>query len=143
MAKARGFLESPLGFPASSSLAWCGFHRSMSYGLSTGIDREPHGKDSVCCVDIAVMMDATFRAVPLTDIKWEGVEEMTTLETAFTGGIPLVNFDQASTIPVGLVFELGHKLTPSSIADRFTQCWMLDHVLHCQRLDTYHAGSRV
>ena len=41
---AGGVLESPRGFPASRSLARVGFHRTGSYGLSTGIeDREPHG----------------------------------------------------------------------------------------------------
>ncbi|GHO77792.1 hypothetical protein KSD_55630 [Ktedonobacter sp. SOSP1-85] len=63
---------------------------------------------------------------------------MTTIETALTGRIPFVNLDHVSTIPVGLVFELGHKLAPSHIADRFAEGWVLDHVLDCQRLDTHH-----
>ena len=36
--KDGGFLGSLRGFPASSRLAWLGFHRTRSYSLSTGID---------------------------------------------------------------------------------------------------------
>ena len=61
---------------------------------------------------------------------------MPTIETALTGGIPLVNFDQGSTIPVGFVFQLGHQLRPSDIADRFGELLVLDHVFDCQRLNT-------
>ena len=38
MGKPRGFQPSLVGFPASLSLAWFGFHRTGSYGLSTGED---------------------------------------------------------------------------------------------------------
>lgn len=62
---------------------------------------------------------------------------MATIETAFTGGIPLVNFDKGSTVPVGFVFELGHKLRPTDITDGFGKTAILDHVLDCQRLNTH------
>ena len=59
---------------------------------------------------------------------------MPTRETALTGGIPFVNLDQVSTVPVGFVVELGDKLRPPHIADRFAECRVLDHVLHLQAL---------
>ena len=135
-AQAGGFLESLRGFPASSRTAWFGFHRSRSSALSTGMNRESHGKDIVCCIDVTVVMDTTFRAGPFTHIKRESVEKMTALETALTGRVPPINLDQGSTIPVGFVFQLGHKLRPSDIAYRFGELLVLDHVFDCQRLNT-------
>jgi hypothetical protein len=58
-AKAGGFPLSRAGFPASSRLAWIGFHRSGSYSLSTGIDCESHSKDIVCCIDVSIMVNTT------------------------------------------------------------------------------------
>ncbi|GHO77473.1 hypothetical protein KSD_52440 [Ktedonobacter sp. SOSP1-85] len=68
---------------------------------------------------------------------------MTTLKTPLTGGIPLVNFDKISTVPVGFVFQLGHKLTPSHITDGFAEGWMLDHVLDLPTTRHIPLGSRV
>ena len=42
---------------------------------------------------------ATFWAYPVTDIKCKGVENMTTIETALRGRIPLVNSDKGTSIP--------------------------------------------
>ncbi len=60
---------------------------------------------------------------------------MSTLEAAFRGGIPLVNLDEVASIPLRFIFQLGHKLTPPDITDRFAQGAVLDHVLHVQTLD--------
>ncbi len=67
--KRGGFLLSLRGFPASLRLAWLGFHRTGSYGLSTGSNREPRGQNVLCSIDITVMGYATFRTHPGTDIK--------------------------------------------------------------------------
>ena len=67
--EAGGFLSSLRGFPASRRLAWLGFHRPRSYGLSTGSNRESHGQNVLCSIDVAVMMNATCRASPRSDIK--------------------------------------------------------------------------
>src|SRR5690349_2733139 len=61
---------------------------------------------------------------------------MSAIETAFTGRVPPINLDQGSTIPVGFVFQLRHKLRPSDIANRFGEVLILDQVLDGQRLDT-------
>src|SRR2546427_11270652 len=84
--EAGGFLSSLRGFPASRRLAWLGFHRPRSYGLSTGSNRESHGQNVLCSIDVAVMMNATFRASPRSDIKREGVENMSTIKAALGGG---------------------------------------------------------
>src|SRR2546429_9373929 len=60
---------------------------------------------------------------------------MSTVKAAFGRGIPLVNLDQVAAIPCCLVFEVGHKLTPTHITDSFCQTVVLDHVLHLQALD--------
>src|SRR5712692_3157687 len=60
---------------------------------------------------------------------------MSTVKTAFGGGVPLVNLDEVSPIPCCLVGQKGHKLTPPHITDRLSQTVVLDHVLDCQRLD--------
>src|SRR6202035_1108568 len=54
---------------------------------------------------------------------------------AFGGGVPPVNLDKVPAIPCRLVFQLGHKLTPSDIANRFTEFRILDHVLDSKTFD--------
>jgi hypothetical protein len=58
--------------------------------------------------------------------------------TGFRRGVPLINLDQGSSIPLGFVFELADKLAPSHIADRFCKAVVLDHVLDCQTLNADH-----
>ena len=53
-------------------------------------------------------------------------------------GIPLINLDQHSSVPLGFVFQLPDKLTPSYITDRFCKAVVLDHVLDCQTLHADH-----
>src|SRR6266496_3067328 len=67
--QARGFLSSLRGFPASLRLASFGFHRTWSYSLSTGSNREPRGQNVLCRIEIPIMDDATLRARPATNIK--------------------------------------------------------------------------
>src|SRR2546423_11067327 len=73
----------------------------------------------------------------MTDIKCQGVEHMTTIETALRGRIPLVNLDERSPIPLSFVFELSHKLTPSYIRDGLGKLVVLYHILDVQTLDAY------
>ncbi len=58
--------------------------------------------------------------------------------TGFRRGVPLINLDQGSSIPLGFVFELADKLAPSHIADRFCKAVVLDHVLDSQALHANH-----
>ncbi len=51
---------------------------------------------------------------------------------AFGGWVPFVNLDQDTPIPLCFVFQLGHKLTPSDVADGFGKGVVLD----LQALDT-------
>ncbi len=60
---------------------------------------------------------------------------MPTVKATFGGGIPSVNLDQVPTIPCCFLFQLGHKLTPSDIADGFCKTVILDHVLDLQALN--------
>ena len=64
--KHGGFHSSLRDFPVSLRLARFGFHRTGSYSLSAGIDGESRRKNIFCCIDIAVMDNATFRACPDT-----------------------------------------------------------------------------
>src|SRR5712691_2256165 len=65
---------------------------------------------------------------------------MSTVKTAFGGGIPLVNLDEVAPIPCCFVLKLPDKLTPSDITDRFSEAMILDHVLDLQ---TLHADCLV
>ena len=56
----------------------------------------------------------------------------------FTRWIPPINFDEGSSVPLALVFQLADKLTPSDITDGFGQTVILDHVLDGQTLDANH-----
>src|SRR5712691_3921911 len=137
MGKPRGLLPSRVGFPASRRRARFGFHRTWSYSLSTGRHRKPCGQHIFRSIDITVMLDAALGTCPGTHIKRQGVKNMTTVETALRGGIPLVNLDERSPIPLCFIFELSHKLTPSHIGDGLRQFVVLYHVLDVQTLDAY------
>ena len=63
---------------------------------------------------------------------------MATAVTALTGGIPLVDLNKCSAVPVGLVSHLSDQFAPVGITDRFGQFRVLDHVLHTQRLAANH-----
>src|SRR5256885_14911726 len=124
-----GFPPSRVGFPASRRCACASFRPSRSDHLSTGRSCESHSQNVLCRIDIAVMRYTTFGACPVTNIKRQGVENMTTIETTLRGRIPLVNLDERSPIPLSFVFELSHKLAPSHIGDGLRQCVVLYHVL--------------
>ncbi len=62
---------------------------------------------------------------------------MSAVKAAFTGWIPLVNFDEGASIPLCFILKLRHKLAPSHFRDGFAQAAVLHHVLDCQRLHTY------
>ncbi len=81
------------------------------------------------------MNDPAFRARPLTDSKRKRVEDMPTIETALTGWIPLVDFDQLAPIPLCLICELRDKFRPAHIRDSLAEFGILDHVLDGKRLD--------
>ena len=52
--------------------------------------------------------------------------------------VPLINFDQGASVPLGLVFQLADELTPSHIADGFRKRVVLDHILDSQALHANH-----
>src|SRR3989440_4313123 len=137
MGKPRGRPPSRVGFPASRRRAWLSFRPPRSYGLSTGSHGKPCRQNVLRCVDITIMGYATLRACPVTNIKRQGVENMPTIETALRGGIPLINLDKGTSIPLSFVFELPYKLTPSHIRDGFRKCVVFDHILDVQTLDAY------
>ena len=60
---------------------------------------------------------------------------MTTIETAFGGGVPLINLDECAPIPCCFVLQLPDKLTPTDIGDSLSQTGVFDHVLDLQTLD--------
>src|SRR6266568_3804697 len=137
MGKPRGRPPSRVGFPASRRRAWLSFRPPRSYGLSTGSHGKPCRQNVLCSIDITIMGYATLGACPVTNIKRQGVENMPTIETALRGGIPLINLDKGTSIPLSFVCELPHKLTPSHIRDGFRKCVVFDHILDVQTLDAY------
>ena len=60
---------------------------------------------------------------------------MPTIGTTLTRRIPLVDFDQGSTVPFSLVFKLRDKLAPTDVSNSLTEFGVFDHVLDCQRLN--------
>ena len=56
----------------------------------------------------------------------------------FTRWIPTIDFDEGSSVPLALVFQLADKLTPSDITDGFCQTVIFDHVLDGQTLHANH-----
>ena len=51
---------------------------------------------------------------------------MSTIKAALGGGVPLVDLDKGTPIPLCLVFQLPHKLTPTNVRDGFGKGVVLD-----------------
>jgi hypothetical protein len=60
--------------------------------------------------------------------------------TGLRRGIPAVNLDQSSSIPLGLIFQLAYKLAPADITNGLAQLGVLDYVLDCQ---TFYADDLI
>src|SRR5260370_1778484 len=138
MAKARGFLHSRVGIPASLGVACSSFRPSRSYTSSTGRHREPRGQNVSRGIEIPVMPDAALRADPFTHIKREVFYHMFAVMAHFAGRIPTVNLDEGSSIPLALILQLADKLAPSHIDYCFCQTVILYHILDGQTLHANH-----
>ena len=106
-----------------------------SYVCSTDFDRKPCGKNILCGVDISVMVCATIRAAPFTNIQRQFFNDVTTLAASLRTRKPSVNLDQRATVPVTLVFKLPDQLTPTCVTDRKSKLPILDHILRSQIFD--------
>src|SRR2546425_1292571 len=84
------------------------------------------------------MEGMTFGTHPEPDIKRKRVKYMPTMGTALRTGVPLVDFDEGTPIPLGFVLQLPHELTPADITDAFSETVVLEHVLDGQTLDADH-----
>src|SRR5450759_3445517 len=101
------------------------------------MDRTSCGKDISGSIDVAIMDDLAFGAGPDTNIQRKGFQDMPTVKAAFGGGVPFVNLDQGSSIPLCFILQLPHELAPSHIGDGFGEAVVLHHVLDGQTLDAY------
>src|SRR5690242_10993862 len=63
---------------------------------------------------------------------------MLAVMTRFARWIPTIDFDEGSSVPLRLVFQLANELTPSYITHGFCKTVILDHVLDCQTLYADH-----
>src|SRR5436305_14309732 len=63
---------------------------------------------------------------------------MPAIKAPFGTGVPLVNLDEGSSIPLCFVVQLSHKLTPSHIRDGLRETVVLDHILDRKALNTDH-----
>ncbi len=84
------------------------------------------------------MPDATLWADPFAHIKREVFHDLLAIMTGFTGGIPTIDFDEGSSVPLALVVQLTNELTPSDITDSFCEAVIFDHVLDSQTLHADH-----
>ena len=62
---------------------------------------------------------------------------MSTMVAPLRGGVELVDLDEGTPIPLGLVVQLAYKFTPTQIIDGLGEAMVLNHVLDLQALDTY------
>ena len=107
-----------------------------SYVRSTDYHRKPCGENILCGIDISVVVRPTFRAIPLSDIKRQFINNVTAASTAFRAGKPSVNFNQRPTVPLALVFQLTNQFTPASISNGCTELSVLQHIPHRQILNS-------
>ena len=83
--------------------------------VGSGEDRQTRRQNIGCGINVPVVVDSAFRAVPLPGIQAQHFENMPTGRTAFAAGIPLVDLNKGTSVPVGLVFQLAHNLAPAHI----------------------------
>ena len=62
---------------------------------------------------------------------------MSTMVAPLRGGVELVDLDEDTPIPLGLVLQLAYKFTPTHITNGLGEAMVLNHVLDLQALDTY------
>lgn len=103
-----------------------------SYTRSTDFNRVSHGKNVMGCVDISVVVDATSRTVPFTNIQRQLAHNMPTVPTPFRAREPAVDSCHSSPIPVRFIAQLTDKLTPSRITDCSRELAVFEHILHSQ-----------
>lgn len=60
---------------------------------------------------------------------------MTTAITAFRAGIPLINLNYGSTVPLSFIGKLANQLAPISIANCFSKFSILNHVFYTQTVE--------
>ena len=106
-----------------------------SYVHSTDGNCVSRSQNISCCIDISIMVCLTLGTIPLTDIQRQRLNDITTVSTAFTAGEPSVNLDKGTPVPLALVIELSHQLTPSSIRNRLSQRVVFHHIFNCQILN--------
>src|SRR6266699_1373349 len=70
-------------------------------------------------------------------IQGQGIKHMSTVVAPLRGGVELVDLDEGTPIPLGLVVQLAYKFTPTHIIDGLGEAMVLNHVLDLQALDTY------
>src|SRR4028118_709902 len=106
----------------------------LTFAPQTFTARES-GKNVLCGVDISVIVCATIRAVPFTNIQRQFFNDVTALAASLRTRKPSVNLDQRATVPVTLVFKLPDQLTPTCVTDRKSKLPILDHILRSQIFD--------
>src|SRR6266516_6923769 len=105
---------------------------------STGRNREPLGQNVESGIGVTVVNHATCRTDPFPYVQGKQVEYMLACATRFRGWVEPIDLDQSTSVPLGFVVELTDKFTPSRVTDSFCKLGILDHVLDCQALHTYH-----
>ena len=106
---------------------WCFAHREH---------RKPCGENILCGIDISVVMCLALRTIPLPNIKRQFINNVTALSTALAARKPSVNLNQRPTIPLALIFQLTHQLSPACISNCLCQLMVLQHILHRQIFDS-------
>lgn len=115
---------------ASTRIASDGRNRLSTYALSTFVLSlgASHRENVLSCVYVAVVLVATFWALPPSNAEGHFLHAVPAGATGLASGSKLVDLPEIPSIPSSLVFELADKLKPTAIQDRFGKIFILDHI---------------
>lgn len=121
---------------ASTRLAGQARRLVPSYGRSTRFDGvSPRSVDILGRVQIAVMVLATFWAIPFSNVEGETGQNVAAAVAAFAAGEEAVHKPQLPAVSLAFVGEHGSEHAEAGIGDRLCEAMVFNHPAHVQVFD--------
>src|SRR5437588_410760 len=104
--KGRGFPQLTMGGSCFNGYRLQPFRVHRSYAPSAGIEcRESLGQHVLRRIGVPVMADSARRTDPFSHIEREFLQDVPAGATGLGGGIPAINLDEETPVPLRLVFQ--------------------------------------
>ena len=110
----------------------------MANTRSRDRNREPRGQNIVSGILVAVVLYLATGTSPISHVKRQSLNDVTTSRTCFAAGIEAVDLDQLPTIPLAFVSEADQEHAPSSVRYYSGEAMVANHPSDIQILDNDH-----